>query len=257
MLTLIIHHVAVRSWWVNPSSVLWFLPIFLILKSITTLCFSVYQVLATLTTLLLSLKTMSVLLWICSSKPGSISSYGRSQLAIMIILMMMMMIIFMMINQRCLSLVMLQTKLVAGTTNITTLYLSADSLEVCFLATCYWFVFPSPTLVYMNVFLFVFCCCDHIINQTLHFCCKSMLVFNNLLNLSIESDKEKGWQVMPVLLKSCPRLHTLVIKVLSIFLLWFFLVVVAHYAFKKLVYGFRDLCTELQISVEMHALAFR
>uniref|UniRef100_A0A0D2ZYI7 FBD domain-containing protein n=1 Tax=Brassica oleracea var. oleracea TaxID=109376 RepID=A0A0D2ZYI7_BRAOL len=49
-------------------------------------------------------------------------------------------------------------------------------------------------------------------NKTLHFCCKSMPVFNNLLNLSIESDKEKGWQVMPVLLKSCPRLHTLVIK---------------------------------------------
>lgn len=92
---------------------------------------------AMLFSVLLSLKTMSVLLWICSSKPGSISSYGRSQLAIMIILMMMMMIIFMMINQRCLSLVMLQTKLVAGTTNITTLYLSADSLEVCFLATCY------------------------------------------------------------------------------------------------------------------------
>ncbi|CAN6852848.1 unnamed protein product [Brassica oleracea] len=32
-------------------------------------------------------------------------------------------------------------------------------------------------------------------NKTLHFCCKSMPVFNNLLNLSIESDKEKGWQV--------------------------------------------------------------
>ncbi|KAL0731889.1 hypothetical protein Bca4012_027983 [Brassica carinata] len=68
------------------------------------------------------------------------------------------------------------TKLVAGITNITTLYLSAHSLE------------------------------------TFHFCCKSMPVFNNLLNLSIESDKEKGWQVMPALLKSCPRLHTLVIK---------------------------------------------
>ncbi|KAL0878156.1 hypothetical protein Bca101_027862 [Brassica carinata] len=68
------------------------------------------------------------------------------------------------------------TKLVAGITNITTLYLSADSLE------------------------------------TFHFCCKSMPVFNNLLNLSIESDKKKGWQVMPALLKSCPRLHTLVIK---------------------------------------------
>ncbi|CDY20414.1 BnaC02g24020D [Brassica napus] len=68
------------------------------------------------------------------------------------------------------------TKLVVGITNITTLHLSADSLE------------------------------------TFHFCCESMPVFNNLLNLSIESDKEKGWQVMPILLKSCPRLHTFEIK---------------------------------------------
>ncbi|CDY45993.1 BnaA02g18030D [Brassica napus] len=68
------------------------------------------------------------------------------------------------------------TKLVVGITNITTLHLSADSLE------------------------------------TFHFCCESMPVFNNLLNLSIESDREKGWQVMPILLKSCPRLHTFEIK---------------------------------------------
>ncbi|CAN6999187.1 unnamed protein product [Brassica oleracea var. botrytis] len=68
------------------------------------------------------------------------------------------------------------TKLVVGITNITTLHLSADSLE------------------------------------TFHFCCESMPVFNNLLNLSIESDKEKGWQVMPILLKSCPRLQTFEIK---------------------------------------------
>ncbi|CAN6999177.1 unnamed protein product, partial [Brassica oleracea var. botrytis] len=68
------------------------------------------------------------------------------------------------------------TKLVVGITNITTLHLSADSLE------------------------------------TFHFCCESMPVFNNLLNLSIESDKEKGWQVMPILLKSCPSLHTFEIK---------------------------------------------
>ncbi|XP_013615702.1 PREDICTED: F-box/LRR-repeat protein At1g48400-like [Brassica oleracea var. oleracea] len=48
--------------------------------------------------------------------------------------------------------------------------------------------------------------------QAFHFCCESMPMFNNLLNLSIESDKEKGWQVMPLLLNSCPNLHTLVIK---------------------------------------------
>ncbi|CAN6864150.1 unnamed protein product [Brassica oleracea] len=66
--------------------------------------------------------------------------------------------------------------LVAGIRNITTLHLSPDSLEA------------------------------------FHFCCESMPMFNNLLNLSIESDKEKGWQVIPLLLNSCPNLHTLVIK---------------------------------------------
>ncbi|CAH8270900.1 unnamed protein product [Arabidopsis lyrata] len=68
------------------------------------------------------------------------------------------------------------TDLVASISNITTLHLSPDSLEA------------------------------------IHFCCKFMPVFNNLLNLSIESYKEKGWQVMPLLLKSCPNLHTLVLK---------------------------------------------
>uniref|UniRef100_A0A1J3EUC0 F-box/LRR-repeat protein n=1 Tax=Noccaea caerulescens TaxID=107243 RepID=A0A1J3EUC0_NOCCA len=68
------------------------------------------------------------------------------------------------------------TGIVAGISNITTLHLSPDSLE------------------------------------TFHFCCKSMPVFRNLVNLSVESHKEKGWQVMPLLLRRCPNLHTLVIK---------------------------------------------
>ncbi|CAA7053297.1 unnamed protein product [Microthlaspi erraticum] len=68
------------------------------------------------------------------------------------------------------------TNLVAAISNITTLHLSPDSLEA------------------------------------FHFCCESMPVFYNLLKLSIESNKEKGWQVMPLLLDSCPKLHTLVIK---------------------------------------------
>ncbi|KAL1200728.1 F-box/LRR-repeat protein [Cardamine amara subsp. amara] len=68
------------------------------------------------------------------------------------------------------------TNLVVSISHITTLHLSPDSLEA------------------------------------FRFCCKSMPVFNNLLNLSIESSKDKGWQVMPLLLKSCPNLHTLVIK---------------------------------------------
>ncbi|KAG5413608.1 hypothetical protein IGI04_001175 [Brassica rapa subsp. trilocularis] len=66
--------------------------------------------------------------------------------------------------------------LVVAIRNITTLHLSPDSLEV------------------------------------FHFCCKSMPMFNNLVNLSIESNKQKGWQVMPLLLKSCPNLQTLVFK---------------------------------------------
>ncbi|KAJ0232581.1 F-box domain-containing protein [Hirschfeldia incana] len=68
------------------------------------------------------------------------------------------------------------TCLVTAIRNITTLHLSPDSLEV------------------------------------FHFCCKSMPVFNNLVTLSIESNKEKGWQVMPLLFKSCPILQTLVFK---------------------------------------------
>ncbi|KAG7656781.1 FBD domain [Arabidopsis suecica] len=68
------------------------------------------------------------------------------------------------------------TNLVAGITNITTLHLAPDSLEA------------------------------------FYFCCESMPVFNKLLNLFIESNKDKGWQGMPLLLKSCPILHTLVFK---------------------------------------------
>ncbi|WZZ50217.1 hypothetical protein YC2023_050324 [Brassica napus] len=43
-------------------------------------------------------------------------------------------------------------------------------------------------------------------------CCKSMPVFHKLLTLSFESDKERGWQVVPLLLKNSPNLETLVIK---------------------------------------------
>ncbi|KAL0846004.1 hypothetical protein Bca101_019250 [Brassica carinata] len=68
------------------------------------------------------------------------------------------------------------TNLAAGISNITTLHLSPESREA------------------------------------FRFCCKSMPMLKNLLNLSIESNKKKGWQVMPLLLKSCPNLHTLVLK---------------------------------------------
>ncbi|KAL0674781.1 hypothetical protein Bca4012_002762 [Brassica carinata] len=68
------------------------------------------------------------------------------------------------------------TDLVAGISNVKTLHLSSDSLEV------------------------------------FHLYCKSVPVFHNLLTLSFESDKEKGWQVLPLLLNNSPNLETLVIK---------------------------------------------
>ncbi|KAG5386369.1 hypothetical protein IGI04_037839 [Brassica rapa subsp. trilocularis] len=36
-----------------------------------------------------------------------------------------------------------------------------------------------------------------------------MPVFNNLKSLRIKSDKKRGWQAMPVLLRNCPRLDIL------------------------------------------------
>uniref|UniRef100_A0A1J3FTB0 Putative F-box protein n=1 Tax=Noccaea caerulescens TaxID=107243 RepID=A0A1J3FTB0_NOCCA len=68
------------------------------------------------------------------------------------------------------------TKLIAAIRNVVTLDLSADSLEV------------------------------------FYFSCNSMPEFNNLVNLSFESHNERGWQVLPLLLKKSPNLETLVIK---------------------------------------------
>ncbi|KAG7637913.1 Leucine-rich repeat 2 [Arabidopsis thaliana x Arabidopsis arenosa] len=68
------------------------------------------------------------------------------------------------------------TNLVTGLSNIKTLHLSPDSLEV------------------------------------FYFCCKSMPVFHNLLTLSFESDQKRGWPVLPLLINKSPNLETLVIK---------------------------------------------
>ncbi|KAJ0239972.1 F-box domain-containing protein, partial [Hirschfeldia incana] len=68
------------------------------------------------------------------------------------------------------------TDLVAGISNVKTLRLSSYSLEVFYLY------------------------------------CKSMPVFHNLRTLSFESDKERGWQVLPLLLNNSPNLETLAIK---------------------------------------------
>ncbi|CAH2078472.1 unnamed protein product [Thlaspi arvense] len=67
-------------------------------------------------------------------------------------------------------------QLITAISNVVTLHLSADSLEV-------------------------FYCCS-----------TSMPEFNNLAKLSFESHKERHWQVLPLLLKNAPNLETLVIK---------------------------------------------
>ncbi|KAG7573020.1 FBD domain [Arabidopsis suecica] len=70
------------------------------------------------------------------------------------------------------------TDLVEGISNVKTLHLSSDSLEV------------------------------------FHLCCDTMPVFHNLVTLSFECDKEIGWQVVPLLLNKSPNLETLIIKCL-------------------------------------------
>ncbi|CAH8269097.1 unnamed protein product [Arabidopsis lyrata] len=67
-------------------------------------------------------------------------------------------------------------KLITGLKNVQQLYLSPDTLEV------------------------------------LSRCCEAMPVFNNLKLLSIWSDMNRGWQAMPVLLRNCPHLETLIIE---------------------------------------------
>ncbi|WZZ66619.1 hypothetical protein YC2023_077989 [Brassica napus] len=48
--------------------------------------------------------------------------------------------------------------------------------------------------------------------EVLSMCSESLPVFNNLNSLAIRSDKDRGWQAMPALLRNCPHLETLVIK---------------------------------------------
>ncbi|XP_010435739.1 PREDICTED: F-box/LRR-repeat protein At5g38396-like [Camelina sativa] len=51
--------------------------------------------------------------------------------------------------------------------------------------------------------------------EVLSFCCDSMPVFNNLKSLTIKSDENHTWQAMPVLIRNCPHLETLVLEGLS------------------------------------------
>ncbi|KAJ0229336.1 hypothetical protein HA466_0317080 [Hirschfeldia incana] len=48
--------------------------------------------------------------------------------------------------------------------------------------------------------------------EAILFCCEYIRIFKNLLTLSFESDKDKGWHVVPRLLQRAPNLQTLVIK---------------------------------------------
>ncbi|KAL0719195.1 hypothetical protein Bca4012_068519 [Brassica carinata] len=48
--------------------------------------------------------------------------------------------------------------------------------------------------------------------EVLSMCSESLPVFNNLKSLAIKSNKERGWQAMPALLRNCPHLETLVIE---------------------------------------------
>ncbi|XP_023634418.1 F-box/LRR-repeat protein At5g38396 [Capsella rubella] len=48
--------------------------------------------------------------------------------------------------------------------------------------------------------------------EVLSICCDSMPVFNNLKSLTIKSDKDHTWQAMPVLIRNCPHLETLVLE---------------------------------------------
>ncbi|CAL9245837.1 unnamed protein product [Arabidopsis halleri] len=67
-------------------------------------------------------------------------------------------------------------KLMSGIRNVQKLYISLDTLEV------------------------------------LSLCCKSIPVFNNLKLLHVKTAANEGWQGMPVLLRNCPHLETLVFE---------------------------------------------
>ncbi|XP_019093369.1 PREDICTED: F-box/LRR-repeat protein At5g38396-like [Camelina sativa] len=49
--------------------------------------------------------------------------------------------------------------------------------------------------------------------EVLSLCCESIMpVFTNLKSLTIKSDASRGWQALPVLIRNCPHLGTLVIE---------------------------------------------
>ncbi|KAG7574665.1 FBD domain [Arabidopsis suecica] len=46
--------------------------------------------------------------------------------------------------------------------------------------------------------------------ELLYFSCKEMPLFDSLVSLSIGNDKERGWQMLPLLIKNSPNLETLI-----------------------------------------------
>ncbi|KAL0724665.1 hypothetical protein Bca4012_039264 [Brassica carinata] len=68
------------------------------------------------------------------------------------------------------------TNFLLGICNVQILYLSAETLEV------------------------------------LTFCCEATPVFNNLIQLTVESNSELGWDSLPPLLQNCPNLEILIFK---------------------------------------------
>ncbi|ESQ37514.1 hypothetical protein EUTSA_v10002546mg [Eutrema salsugineum] len=52
--------------------------------------------------------------------------------------------------------------------------------------------------------------CDTI--EVLTFCCEPIPVFNNMIQLTIQTHRKSGWESLPALLKNCPNLETLVFE---------------------------------------------
>lgn len=99
------------------------------------------------------------------------------------------------------------TNLIMGIHNVQTLHLTSATIEVLFLSSFlfYGYLLLTSLLMIQQVLLMCF--------QVIEDFCKTVPVFHNLNHLSIESDDERGWQALPLLLINCPNLQTLVFHV--------------------------------------------
>lgn len=98
------------------------------------------------------------------------------------------------------------TDLILGISNVRSLYLFGNTLEVCILILN---TLVSQLVLHvglqMKMIWFLF--------QVLTFCCEQIPVFKNLNHLTINTHSEVGWESLPALLKNCPNLETLVFQV--------------------------------------------